>query len=236
MKKSLSKKLGIYSALGVAGGMTFGTTASEADIIFTDFTGSATSSEPLNIDMDGDSVTDFVFDFAVAGPNVYNSFSNWARMRGLNGNAFVNTDPAPYAGGQPYGPNNLAFGATISGQSFYGGPNGGPMQLAYTATLVSTVWGPFGGLNFPDNPANGFVGVQFETGGGDQVFGWIRVRVEGDVTNANFEDALITVNGFAYATPGTEILAGQVPEPSSVGLLALGAAGLAFRRRKKDAA
>jgi hypothetical protein len=235
MKKSLRRKFGIYSALGVAGGMTFGTTAAEADIIFTDFTGSATSGNPLSIDMDGDAVTDFVFDLAVAGPNVYSSFSNWARMRGLNGNAFANTAPGPYAGGQAYGPNNLAFGATISGQSFYGGANGGPLQLAYTSYATQNIYGAFGGLNFP-TPATGFVGVQFESGGGDQVFGWIRVTVEGDVTNAGFADAAITVNGFAYATQGTEILAGQVPEPSSVGLLALGAAGLAFRRKKKGIA
>lgn len=65
------------------------------------------------------------------------------------------------------------------------------------------------------------------------------MTVTGDVTDANFGQASIDVNGFAYATSGWTITAGQttsvIPEPSSVGLLALGAAGLTVRRRKNAA-
>ena len=240
MKKTLAKKFGIYSAIGVAGGLTFGTTAAEADIIFTDFTGSATQGNPLNIDLDGDTVTDFVFDLFVTPPNQYGSLSNWARMTpGVAGNGFAATVPAPFGGGAAYGPNNLAYGASISGQSFYAGADGGPLQLAYTFYNPGNFYGAFGGLNFPGNGASGYIGVQFQSGGGDLVFGWIGVTVTGDVTDANFGQASIDVNGFAYATSGWTITAGQttsvIPEPSSVGLLALGAAGLTVRRRKNAA-
>lgn len=143
MKKTLAKKFGIYSAIGVAGGLTFGTTAAEADIIFTDFTGSATQGNPLNIDLDGDTVTDFVFDLFVTPPNQYGSLSNWARMTpGVAGNGFAATVPAPFGGGAAYGPNNLAYGASISGQSFYAGADGGPLQLAYTFIIPVISMGP----------------------------------------------------------------------------------------------
>ncbi len=237
MNKTLTKKFGIYSAIGVAGGMTFGSTSAEADIIFTDFTGSATQGNPLNIDLDGDAITDFVFDLSLNGPNGYGSNSNWAAMLpGQAGNGFAATAPAPFGAGPAYGPNNLAYGASISGQSFFTGAAGGPLQLAYTNYMTTIPYGAFGGANFPGNGASGYVGVQFLSGGGDTVFGWIGVSVTGDVTNANFPQASIDINGFAYATSGWTISAGQttgvVPEPSSVGLLALGAAGLTSRRRR----
>jgi hypothetical protein len=39
------------------------------------------------------------------------------------------------------------------------------------------------------------------------------------------------VLGYAFGGPGDEIVAGQVPEPGSLGLLATGAAGLLLWRR-----
>jgi hypothetical protein len=40
---------------------------------------------------------------------------------------------------------------------------------------------------------------------------------------------------FAYEDSGAGILAGAIPEPSSLGLLALGATGLLARRRRQAA-
>ena len=206
--------------------MTFGSTSAEADIIFTPFneTINQGTTDTIEIDFDGDTVTEFVFDFRDGvGPNVYSSFSNWAAVAGNDANdLFVNTDPSPF-GGQPYGPNNLAAGSVISaGLSFQGD---GPLQLAYTSYLPTSNFGPFN-----TTTPTGYVGVQFDFNG-STVFGWIGVTVDGDVSVG---DAAITVTGFAFESNGGPIQAGQtaIPEPSSVGLLALGAAGLASRRRK----
>ena len=227
--KKLYKKFGIYSAMGIASGVTFGATAADADIIFTDFQGSASNGTALDIDVDADGTVDFIFDLQTL-PNGYGSNSNIAGITGQGANQFAAIDPSPY-GGLPYGPNNLAYGATIAGENFAPG-DPGPLQLAYTSFNNDVVYGAFAGGN-----NSGYIGVQFASGGGDTVFGWINVTVNGDVLVDNFADVAVDIDGFAFATAGTEITAGQttaVPEPSSIGLLALGAAGLASRRRRKS--
>jgi hypothetical protein len=244
--RGMAKRFAIYSAIGGACGMTFGATAAEAEIIFTDFHGVAwqTNSKnyPLDIDVDKDGETDFTFRLTVYSPNANGTASNWAALD-PRANSFVRIRPGPKSD-VPYGPAYLSFGAAISGQNFHALE--GPMQLAYTNYYpanypLDAFFGAFGGANFPDNPPSGYVGLKFASGGGETVFGWAKVSIVGDVTNPNFPAAEIHVDGFAYATDGTPITAGQVPEPTSgtlsaLGLLAMGAAGVAERRRRKKLA
>jgi hypothetical protein len=72
----------------------------------------------------------------------------------------------------------------------------------------------------------GFIGVRFNT----NQFGWVRVNMNGAPLNS------FRIVDYAYADAGESIFAGQitaVPEVSSLGLLAMGAAGiLAWRRRR----
>lgn len=231
MRKASSKRFGLYSVLSAAGGMTFGVTAAEADIIFTDFQGSATQGNPLELDIDNDGVVDFVFNLIVNGPNGYGTNDNWAALSPAAGNGFIAINPSPFGGGVEYGPANLNAGDALIGETFFTG-GAGPLQMAYTAYDVGNNFGAFAS---PDNNS-GFVGINFTSGGGDSVFGWIRVTVTGDVTNANFNNASIDIDGYAYALTGTNIVVGQIPEPSSLALLALGATGLAFRRKRDRAA
>ena len=223
MKKSLSQKFGIYSAIGVAGGMTFGSTSAEADIIITDINMSATVGQPLGIDFDGDGNDEFVFDLRPdVGQNAYGSYSNWAAIGGVGtDDLFVSTDPSPF-GGQSYGPNNLMRGDVVSGGLSFAGD--GPLQLAYTNYSSSLNFGAFNTLN-----PSGYIGVQFDFNGSN-VFGWIEVDVIGDVTQANFANAEIFVGRIAFEDDGSPITI--LPEPSSIGLLAMGAAALAWRRRR----
>lgn len=119
-------------------------------------------------------------------------------------------------------PENVASNAVISAGAF------AAFNGAFFATLA--YGNGFGGSQFL-NPGVGFIGFSFNTGAGTQ-YGWARVNMQGSPGNA------FTLVDYAFGDPGVMIRAGQtaVPEPGSLGLLAVGAAGLvAWRRRRKVA-
>ncbi len=107
-------------------------------------------------------------------------------------------------------PDLLKASSAVSVGRNFGADIGGPQygQYAYLS------------LNF-DN-ASGFVGLQFEIDGSLH-YGWAEVSgVGGD----------LTLHAFGYnSTPNA---ASHVPEPSSIMLLAAGAAGLGLWRRKRS--
>ncbi len=64
-------------------------------------------------------------------------------------------------------------------------------------------------------------------------FGWMRITVEA-ADGVGGDDLKITIHEWAYNTEDDGMIsAGEVPEPHSLGLLALGAAGVTARRRRK---
>ena len=76
----------------------------------------------------------------------------------------------------------------------------------------------------------GFVGFRFNTGAGVQ-YGWIRLIMSGSPDNH------YTMVDYAWGDVGDVILTGQIPEPGSLALLAVGAVGLlAWRRQRAKAA
>jgi hypothetical protein len=224
--KNSKAKLALYSAMGI-GASTFGATAANADICYTDLTGNElvfSSTSPVGIDMDADGVDDFSMSLGTFGPNGY-STSSWLLLLGAPLGAPATNGVAAYGLG---GLQNLAADASISSRSF---ANSGYLQQAYTSFNPGNTYGAW--------PAGttGFAGVRFEDGTGTTRFGWVEMTVAGDVANGDFADVQVTISGFAFAKDEA-IVAGQttsaVPEPSSLGLLALGGLGLAARRRRKD--
>lgn len=74
----------------------------------------------------------------------------------------------------------------------------------------------------------GFVGFRFNGGSGMQ-YGWARIHMDEGAPGNSF-----TLIDYAWADPGITISTGQVPEPGSLALLALGGAGLMAWRRSRS--
>ncbi|MCB1094322.1 MAG: PEP-CTERM sorting domain-containing protein [Verrucomicrobiae bacterium] len=83
------------------------------------------------------------------------------------------------------------------------------------------------------DPTPGFVAFKFDDAG-KPAFGWARVTIsgaKGASAGAGGDTNTISVHDFAWSSD-TPIAIGQVPEPSAIGLLALGAAGIGMMRRR----
>lgn len=191
-------------------------------------------------DFDGDSVADF--GFAVRNPQSATQVKWQANIFNL----VLNNGADGYLG--PYGINyavRLSAGAVIGAAP----PAGYRMQASVPNPAQAGTWRPptgtagtqitlgsnYGGLlyggftNLAGTEARGFLGVRFLIGG-QMKYGWIDVGVRPATTAAG--SGGIFFYGAAYESSGGPIAAGAIPEPGTLAMLALGAAGILGRRRK----
>jgi hypothetical protein len=152
-----------------------------------------------------------------------------ARMLVSPNNAFSN-------GNQFAGSASLLFGGGASSIArFSPGASVGPNLRFSSAngTLAEGSIPAFGHWN--STPASGDLGLRTGVGTPQILFGWANITVNPDFT--------ITLHSFGFDNAGNPVIAGDAvvsgavaPEPASIILLALGAAGIGAWRRKKTIA
>jgi hypothetical protein len=125
----------------------------------------------------------------------------------------------------------LPFGASVGHlrkfSSFLGTLAEQSMHLSSNSHLSA----PFGHFNSTSGDVSGYLGLEVLQGSLPE-YGWASI-----VVHPNFS---VTLNAFALDTSGASVTAGETgaastPEPASILLLALGAAGIAAYRRKREA-
>jgi len=229
---ALEKRLAAYGTMSLALAAVSAPQAAKAGIVFYAFSPGAevaTAGDPVyfNVLTDVTGVASGAGDFELS----VDSVAPVARIEAIGGNFAVS------AWGHPNSTSatsaaRLPFGATIgSGLKFTANPLIGTLARA---TAVATSMGsnafPFGHFNPTSGDTSGYLALDAVQGGRTE-YGWadIEVSVAGSGNSAIYD---VTLNSFALETDGSSLTAGEGPEPASILLFALGAAGIAAFRRK----
>ena len=198
--------------LFTGGALTFASGMAQAGITYSGVLNTTvTSPNTLSVDFDGGG-NDALFTLTATDIRLESSSSGWAYA----------ADPGPVT--------RFDVASTIDSSLTYQSASD---QLIY---FSDPDWKGNFGKSHLGTP--GYVGFRLDTGSGYK-YGWAQVEANGSGTTGSTSTSLI-LKDFAYENLlDTPIAAGDtgisaVPEPSSMALFALGAAGLAALRRRKQ--
>ena len=187
-----------------------------------------------NLDINGDGLSDIDFFSGQNGSSARGGFGGGSSSSAIFGKVVDDGGPDFQA------INNLSAGTVISDalvigdgtqigdEIFLNDPSGG---ILYNQN--------YGGPQEFIDGTEGYLATKFNIpGAGTTHFGWVRVLVEVagvriGIPPADDPGARLTIIDAAYeSVPGASIIAGAIPEPSSLALFACGAALFAMMRRR----
>ncbi len=210
----------VYAMAGAATALT-GAHSAEGNIVYSGLLDVAfnETSKAFQLDMPGNSIN-FAHLIRTGTSTV-----GTARFAARGGVSAAFRGFPSYGGGYGY-VSKLNFGQKISAGPFW--DKFGTMVFSGGREAFNAQWLDGG---------TGFVGFTFNSGAGAQ-YGWARVTFDDAEVPPNGLRYNFTLNDYAFGSVGDQVKAGQVPDSgSSLGLLALGAAGiLACRRFRAKAA
>lgn len=222
LAETTNKRLFSY-ALAAGAGMFAAAQPADAGVIYTNPADVTITNSALTLDLDGDGIPDV--NFATLQINFtdhgYQKLMVNAPQGGVKGAVGAGTHHWRYA--------NKAI------PSYFVGPNKnfvqGYAKMARGYRHRASVGAPWYGAvsGWWGNVTDGFLGVQF-THQANPVYGWVRMDVSVDPIAQNIT---YTVKDWAYEDNGGPVHVGAIPEPGTLGLLALGSVALAAWRRRK---
>ncbi|MBN2562273.1 MAG: PEP-CTERM sorting domain-containing protein [Phycisphaerae bacterium] len=246
-RRDLDQKLLAYSA--TAGAALVVAQQADGNIIHSGLTNITidAGNPSVSLDLDGGGVNDVTFSFQYSTTPLTNGMvRNWQlRLQPAGTNNFMATSAsglalrlgagsAIAAGTQWFAGNGLLARRQQSSGSF-------PMMVPtyhymttvmYSSWRSGTMWTPFSNTwDFGSfHGQRGYVGFRFDIAGGSTHYAWIDFEGAADASSG-------TIRGWAYESAAdTGIEAGAIPEPGSLALLALGAAGVLAMRKGRSPA
>ncbi|MCI0460397.1 MAG: PEP-CTERM sorting domain-containing protein [Gemmataceae bacterium] len=221
----IKRRLASYLAAATTGALGFGTpSVAEADIVFTPGPFNTGVGGSVDINFDGLGLPEFTIDhtprFSMFFP--FPPFFTYfpPKLELLQRGGAMDHMHVEGLGHDADDPAALPAGFQVGPAATFGNEN--DAELGGTTNS----FGNFKGAN-----SRAFLGVKFDIGG-NTFFGWVDLEV-------NPSGWTGTVHGYAYDDMGQPILTGDtgapqvIPEPHSLVLLALGAAGLAAMRARR---
>ncbi len=237
MNKSALKNAttGLAGAVALAGGtQAYGAVVTVA-VPATISASASNTDTTIFYDINGDGTPDFQITCAVGAGTSTSGTAYAFSLAGIAG---------AYQAYNAFGFENRVVGYTTSFGNYASrlatGTSIGASSAFVYGNYLTVLGSRFNGKSYGALRTKGYIGVEFAAADGEH-FGYINLKatVAGTgTTDTNYTASLAFSSAGYESTPGVSILAGAkaVPEPTSLGALAFGAAGVAaaaaYRRKK----